>query len=174
MWERTGMLQKVSITDNIPIIKLENFHIKYIEQIYTLSHNYFNRDSWSKSSFLDEIENEHSTIYVAIFKGNVIGFIAVSFCFDLNINLMAIEKDFRHKNIGTLLIKNLLYNSKKLNCSKIMLEVRQNNVPAINFYTKMGFHIVGRRKNFYTCPNDDAILMDFDVKGIDLNVYTGN
>ena len=40
-----------------------------------------------------------------------------------------------------------------------MLEVRQSNMGAQALYAGLGFVQVGRRKNFYTEPMEDALLM---------------
>ena len=39
------------------------------------------------------------------------------------------------------------------------LEVRESNLPARNLYTRFGFQTVGRRRRYYTLPEEDAILM---------------
>lgn len=41
----------------------------------------------------------------------------------------------------------------------IFLEVRQSNLAAQALYQKFGFKEVGRRKNYYTNPSEDALLM---------------
>ena len=43
---------------------------------------------------------------------------------------------------------------------RIMLEVRAGNHPAIALYEAEGFVQVGRRKNYYQAPREDALLMD--------------
>jgi ribosomal-protein-alanine N-acetyltransferase len=39
------------------------------------------------------------------------------------------------------------------------LEVRPSNAAAVTLYKKLGFEILGTRKNYYTNPNEDAYLM---------------
>ena len=41
----------------------------------------------------------------------------------------------------------------------LTLEVRASNVPAISLYEKLGFAEVGRRKNYYRNPREDALIM---------------
>ena len=39
------------------------------------------------------------------------------------------------------------------------LEVRAHNAPALALYAALGFESVGRRKNFYKNPPEDALVM---------------
>ena len=41
----------------------------------------------------------------------------------------------------------------------LSLEVRPSNTGAVALYTGLGFQSVGRRKNFYTQPVEDALLL---------------
>ncbi|PNH19791.1 hypothetical protein B7R76_02630 [Mageeibacillus indolicus] len=45
-------------------------------------------------------------------------------------------------------------------CSKITLEVRENNAPALAVYRAVGFEEVGRRPNYYHDTHEAAVLMD--------------
>ena len=45
------------------------------------------------------------------------------------------------------------------NLAFLTLEVRESNAPAIGLYEKLGFQVVGRRKNYYRELNEDALLM---------------
>ena len=49
----------------------------------------------------------------------------------------------------------------------LTLEVRESNVAAIGLYEKLGFQVVGRRKNYYREEHEDALLMtvEFDRHG---------
>lgn len=41
----------------------------------------------------------------------------------------------------------------------ISLEVRESNEGAISLYQKLGFEVLGKRKNFYTDPVENALVM---------------
>jgi ribosomal-protein-alanine N-acetyltransferase len=45
-----------------------------------------------------------------------------------------------------------------------MLEVRASNTPAIALYEKAGFTLVGKRKNFYSFPKEDALLYNYYIE----------
>ena len=51
-----------------------------------------------------------------------------------------------------------------IDSNEIFLEVRSNNIAAINLYKKVGFDIVGMRKGMYKDPIDDAIIMQRKAK----------
>ena len=46
----------------------------------------------------------------------------------------------------------------------ITLEVRASNAAAIALYEDAGFRPVGTRRNFYTAPQEDAVLMTWTAK----------
>ena len=46
----------------------------------------------------------------------------------------------------------------------ITLEVRESNHSAIYLYTKHGFEVVGKRKNYYDKPKEAALLMTLFFK----------
>ncbi len=60
------------------------------------------------------------------------------------------------KGIAYQLMQTLIQQEK--NITTWHLEVREHNLSAIKLYEKLGFKLVGRRKNYYK-NNDDALLM---------------
>ena len=74
-------------------------------------------------------------------------------------NNVAVSPDFRRKGIGRQLIQALTERAQQAQLAFVTLEVRASNAPAIALYTAAGYGLVGRRKNFYRDPTEDAILM---------------
>jgi ribosomal-protein-alanine N-acetyltransferase len=66
---------------------------------------------------------------------------------------------FRRKGIGKSLVEKLLDYSKEKNLEFLTLEVRVSNKAATNLYKSFGFESVGNRKNFYSNPTEDALIM---------------
>jgi len=46
---------------------------------------------------------------------------------------------------------------------QVFLEVRESNAPARALYTAQGFKEVGRRKQYYRRPVEDAIVLRLDA-----------
>ena len=65
----------------------------------------------------------------------------------------------RKKNFALYLIVGLIGALELRDSHSLMLEVRTSNTPAISVYEKLGFIEVGRRKNYYRNPKEDAIIM---------------
>ena len=72
---------------------------------------------------------------------------------------IATHPDYRRKGIGTALINALVDRLAKQGSHSLMLEVRTSNNSAISVYQKLGFFEVGRRKNYYRNPKEDALIL---------------
>lgn len=73
---------------------------------------------------------------------------------------IVIDKSFQGNGYGYLLLKHVC-DILAPTASQLFLEVRVGNTNAINLYHKLGFNIVGKRKNYYLVDGKyfDAILM---------------
>lgn len=127
---------------------------------------------WSYTSFLNELLCPHAYIFVARHK-NINGFkhIIAYLCFrvfenEMHILKIAVENKWRRNGIASRLLDNYLKDVTKRKVQAAFLEVRLTNVPAISFYYKLGFTLVGRRPNYYSNAKgkEDALLMMKDLK----------
>ena len=72
---------------------------------------------------------------------------------------IAVHPDFRRRKIGEQIVSALLGYGEEKGISLYSLEVRESNQAAISLYQKLGFISVGNRKNFYSNPSENAIIM---------------
>ena len=72
---------------------------------------------------------------------------------------MAVSPDARRQGIARALLRELLARAAERALAFVTLEVRASNAPAIALYAQAGFESVGTRRNFYTAPTEDAVLM---------------
>lgn len=72
---------------------------------------------------------------------------------------IGVSPAFRRQGIGYLLMKAFAESCGERETPEAFLEVRVSNVPAISLYERFGFKTVGRRKNYYHQPDEDACLM---------------
>ena len=76
-----------------------------------------------------------------------------------DIGNVAVAPDSRRRGSGAALLKALFAESERRGAAVLQLEVRESNFAARRLYEKNGFEIVGKRKNYYEKPAEDAILM---------------
>lgn len=89
------------------------------------------------------------------FSGFLMAFHVLDECHLLDI---ATEEKFRRRGIGAALIRELMKRAGEKDGSVIYLEVREKNQAARGLYEKLGFAPVGKRKDYYKYPTDDAVL----------------
>jgi ribosomal-protein-alanine acetyltransferase len=71
---------------------------------------------------------------------------------------IVVSASARRKGIGRRLLDGLLAAVRETNSEWLLLEVRESNAPAREFYEKAGFEQTGRRKLYYAEPSEDAVL----------------
>ncbi len=131
----------------------------HLDDVYIIETECFSHP-WSKQSLEEELNNETSLFLVAKEENEVIGYIGMSIVIDEGyIFNVAVRENHRNKGVATALINELVTYGKKNNFSFITLEVRESNLPAISLYSKFGFIKAGERKNYYSNPKENAILM---------------
>lgn len=110
---------------------------------------------WSEQSFKDA----KSTRFYVYFKDqHPIGYVGIYSCLDEGyITNIAVKKEYRKMGVATSLLEFLIKTEKDL--AFISLEVRKSNSAAISLYNKFGFKKKGERKNFYSSPREDALIL---------------
>ncbi|MCI8649577.1 MAG: ribosomal protein S18-alanine N-acetyltransferase [Anaerotruncus sp.] len=114
---------------------------------------------WSERVLEGEMKNPNSIFFVAE-ETELVGYIGMQHILDEGyLANVAVDSAYRRSGVGTALLQRLLAFAQQEKLAFITLEVRQSNQPAIRFYQKYGFEVVGRRRNFYESPTEDALLM---------------
>ena len=119
-------------------------------------------DFWNYDILKNELKSENSKYIVAKTNDEIVGFAGVKIVMEqADIMNIVTKKSYRNHGIGSLLLKNLIDICKESRVSSIMLEVNEENLPAIHLYKSFGFETLSIRKNYY--KNNSAIIMQ---KGI--------
>ena len=115
---------------------------------------------WSERSLLESLENEGSVFLCASIGRKIIGYIGATVVLDeAYVSDLAVSKDMRRKGAGTALLSGCEKLCRERGCSFLSLEVRKSNGAAVALYRKEGFQPVGERKNFYSAPCENAVIM---------------
>ena len=104
---------------------------------------------------LDPHTNSGNTL-----AGYVVGRLAAD---ELHIKKIAERDQYRRGGLATALLNRVLMAAKVYEAKKAFLEVRAGNSAAQALYEKCGFTAVGRRRNYYSNPPEDALIMMAEV-----------
>ena len=139
------------------IKKLTSADIDYIEQIFNLEKEIFKSSAFNKNYLDTLIKGNNSFIYVYLIENKVCGYLIILDSIDVyEILAIATVEEYRNKGIAQKLLD-------KIKTKDIFLEVRESNKIAINFYKKNKFKEISIRKNYYSKPNENAIIMKLEV-----------
>ena len=131
-----------------------------VEAVFLLEQECF-PDPWSRKSIKGTLREEKSYLLVAEENGKICGYLNSTYILDeMNLNRIAISKDFRRRNIGYSLLSDMINFCKNNGIKRVMLEVRVSNFPAQNLYKAFGFTVLGERKNFYSNPIEAGLIME--------------
>ena len=115
-------------------------------------------DSWSVEDFEHQVNSPYSKLIGVFVENKLVGFInTVCVVDELEINNVAVLKEYRRNHLGEEMIRYVL--SVYSDVDRVLLEVRESNIPALKLYEKLGFVKYGKRKNYYKEPIENAVLM---------------
>lgn len=130
---------------------------KDVSDILSLDKEYFS-NNFDENFYLEYIGNQR--VIVSENEKSIVGYILFNQILDeAEIYKIVVLKELRKKQIAFKIIEFLLNELKKNNVKKIFLEVRKNNIPAINLYKKCGFINIREIVDYYNNPKENGIMM---------------
>ena len=143
------------LLESFQIVPIEYDHIKDIANLEKVCFS----TPWSAETIADAYKTG-TKFFVAIKDKKVLGYVGISAIIDEGyITNIAVFPEYRKMGVGTALLEYLFDFAKEKELSFISLEVRQSNSNAIALYKKLGFLEEGKRKNFYSSPSEDALIL---------------
>lgn len=125
--------------DSYPLLSVDNFTYKLTEKEFST--------------------NPYLKILTYVEKDKIIGFLLYSLIYDrIEIEQFEVTTKERRKGIGNELLNYLIEKYQDNNIKNITLEVKEDNIAAINLYKKYGFKKVSTREKYYDGIN--GILME--------------
>ena len=118
-------------------------------------------DPWSRQMLAEELDNALSAFLVALdSEGKVAGYAGLQVILDEGtVTNIAVRPDCRKQGVASQLLQVFLNFAQGNRLAFLTLEVRASNTPAVALYQKLGFQEVGRRRNYYREPTEDALLL---------------
>ena len=145
------------------IFEISPFRVSYLKEedaplIAELERQCFSVP-WSESTIKSAMAPPNIFIGVKV-EDALLGYLSFSqVAGECYINNLAVHKAFRRRGIARALLCELMSLAVLSQYEFVSLEVRQSNSAAISLYSAFGFKEEGKRKNYYTAPNEDAVIM---------------
>ncbi len=114
----------------------------------------------SNNEIIKDLNNNvFSKYFIYVEESNIIGFVNYFDIYDrYEIVNIFVTETYRNKKIGSKMLEHLIKLGEKQNIKNITLEVKKDNIVAINLYKKYNFEIVAIRKLYY--QGIDGLLME--------------
>lgn len=121
-------------------------------------------DPWSEKALKESFDQKQTLLLAACEGRELIGYLILYFVLEEGeIARIAVTPSHRRQGVGGRLLLELEDLCVDNGITKLLLDVRESNGPAISFYTSYGFAQDGIRRNFYRNPQEDGILMSRQI-----------
>lgn len=121
-------------------------------------------DPWNQETFLEALAFYPSTCFIAEDDGRIAGFIAAGIentgveQYGHIMNL-AVSPEYRHRGIGSMLVRQIEQACMLEGATAVSLEVRETNTIARAFYHRLGYRQVLRIAEYYANGETAAVMM---------------
>ncbi|MGH7466893.1 MAG: ribosomal protein S18-alanine N-acetyltransferase [Longimicrobiales bacterium] len=115
---------------------------------------------WSEATFRGLLRRTDADLFVAEEGAVVVGY-SVFWCVldQGELGNVSVAPESRRRGIGNGLVRVVLAHARERGVREVFLEVRVSNLGAQRLYEQYGFQQIGRRRNYYTEPIEDALVM---------------
>ena len=132
-----------------------------VESVMQLEPVLFPSTPWTAAGFWSELVGVPDTRYYVVAEdGSGLAGYAGLFVVgtEADVQTVAVHPDRQGTGLGRLLVEDLLAQARSRGCSRVMLEVREDNDAARRLYDRLGFEQVAVRRGYYG-PGHDAVVM---------------
>jgi ribosomal-protein-alanine N-acetyltransferase len=166
------------INERIIALEIASMHIDFAERIKEIEIECA-LSPWTIEDYKNEANRAESIFLVAKLGNKIDGFLLAGLITNSTIanNIkdskgfteaeiynFAISIENQGSGIGQNLFEAFLKQALQHSVSNVWLEVRESNHSAIRFYRRNGFQEIQMRKNFYSFPVDNCIVMKLNMR----------
>lgn len=128
-------------------------------QVYAIECESFS-EPWSEEDFNTSLQDNNNNYIVIEIDGIIAAYCGYwGIAGEGYIYNVAVKNEYRRQHIGYRMLKVLLDEAAGRGITSFTLEVRYSNEAAIRLYESLGFTKAGIRKDFYSKPREDAVIM---------------
>ncbi len=117
---------------------------------------------WYEDDFVRCLRQRNCIGMVAEASERVVGFMIYELHkHRLHVLNFAVHEQFRRRGVGSQMAKKLITKLSHDRRSRVMLEVRETNLPAQLFFRTLGFRAVSVLRDYYEDTPEDAYVMQY-------------
>jgi [ribosomal protein S18]-alanine N-acetyltransferase len=123
-----------------------------VDAVSGLERDCLGRDAWSEGLVREGVLGDLPTItyLVAEADGDLVGYAVTSSVGDIaELQRIAVAPSHRRRGIAALLLAAVVDAARRTPADRLLLEVREDNRPALSFYAGQGFVEIDRRPRYY-------------------------
>ncbi|MFM0621906.1 ribosomal protein S18-alanine N-acetyltransferase [Streptococcus suis] len=125
------------------------------EAVLAVMESVYEQSPWTLEQIASSMSSQDEDYYLAYEGQELVGFLAVQTVLDeMEILQIAVKADFQRLGIASQLMAAVMDWE-----GDIFLEVRESNSAAQALYTRQHFTKIGKRKDYYRNPVEDAVMM---------------
>ena len=115
---------------------------------------------WNLKQWEKELRKKYVYAFACFKNYEIVGVCVFQriFC-NAELTYLSIHPTFKRRGLGKKLINEILKQCKSFAIEKVLLEVSEKNLAALNFYHSFGFETVGIRKRYYR-DGSNALLQE--------------
>jgi len=164
---RTGEGTRISVANSEPRapIVLRAAREADLDNVLAIEQASF-ADPWSRSAFIELLDDPRVAFLIADAGDAVRGYVVAWHVLDEGeIGNLAVHADARRQGVGARLLDGAIAAVRKARVDALYLEVRDSNAAARALYASRGFAEVGRRREYYRRPKEDALVLRLELAG---------
>jgi ribosomal-protein-alanine acetyltransferase len=133
---------------------VESASIRQLDRLYEIEIECFDKEAFTKLQIASLLKDYNSINLIAKLKNEIVGFIIGMLYFERNslvghILTIDVSVSYRRKSVAEKLMQEIEKIFKEKGATACRLEVREDNVAALNLYKKLGYKKIARLKNYY-------------------------
>jgi len=147
-----------------PALSIRKARTADLPSVWSIEREQFSHP-WPLAYFQAELGNPLSHFYVAEERqGRALSGFMIFWRLDseLELHQIAVVRESQRRGYGSCLLDFFIGLGRSWHCRQAVLEVRAGNEAAIRLYEKAGFLCVGRRRDYYSQPAEDALVFRLD------------
>ena len=119
----------------------------------------------SEKSLVEFFKLERNFAVVCLENGELVSYCTLTSVLDeAQIINVATAPEYKRQGCAKAVFERIFEECAHRGIITVSLEVRESNSPAISLYEDLGFSVAGKRKDFYTDPRENALIM---IKNLD-------